>query len=171
MGRRAGVIGLVIVGDPPEVRLSQQLLHHLIQSGKGKANRLIRGRRNGWQRWRARGKPGFADLVAEPWMRRIFYGAFDIRGRHLPFENGNPGPVERVMRQDHIIWGAVFFPIPSFFLKKAAQDSLAKNSLGAQAMRRLPAPEPQQRFSPSPRRLRGCRASALVSSQTTHAPF
>ena len=105
------MIGLVIVRDPPEVRLSQQLLHHLIQSGEGKANRLIWRRRNGWQRRRAGGEPVFADLVAEPWMHRIFYGAFDIRGRHLPFENGDLVPIERVMRQDHIFLCAV---VPRF---------------------------------------------------------
>jgi len=102
------MIGLVIVRDPPEVRLSQQLLHHLIQSGEGKANRLIWRRRNGWQRWRVGGEPVFADLVAEPWMRWIFYGAFDISGRHLPFENGDLAPIERVMRQYHIFLCAVF---------------------------------------------------------------
>jgi hypothetical protein len=92
---------LFIVSDPPEVRCGEEPLHHLIQSGEPKTNTLIVSRRNGYGWGLGRREPPFADVIAESWLGRIFYGAVDIGGRDSAFENRDKASVERMVRQYH----------------------------------------------------------------------
>ena len=95
------MIGLFIVVDPPEVRCGAEPLHHLIQSGEWKANGLVLSRRNGYGWGLGRRKPPFADVVAEAWVTRIFYGTVYIGGRDSAFDNRDETSIEWVVGQHH----------------------------------------------------------------------
>lgn len=100
-GSRDAVAGWFIGSFPPEVRCGEEPLHHLIQAGEPKTNRLMGSRRNGYGRRLGRREPPFADVVVEAWVGGVFYRTVDIGGRDPAFENRDQASVERVVRQHH----------------------------------------------------------------------
>ena len=92
---------MFIVSDPPEVRCGEEPLHHLIQSGEWKTNGLMLSRRNGYGWGLGRREPPFANVGAESWMGRVFYGTVYIGGRDTAFENRDQASVKRMVGQHH----------------------------------------------------------------------